>query len=117
MEFSDLSREKLGFILAAAMLTEACSVTAPFIDRRREAGAATLQTLYVGASQPDAPAVCYNALTTPYAEVKKLADEECRKQRTGSYAVAEKQTVFTCRLLIPNHFYFKCAGPIPEKAN
>lgn len=114
MEFSDLSRGNLGFI-ALFLLVSACSITEPFVDRRREAGATSAETLYIGASKPNTPAICYNALTTPYSDVKKLADEECKKHRTGSYAVADKQTVFTCRLLIPNHFYFKCAGPIPEK--
>ena len=53
-------------------------------------------------------AVCYNGWTTTYAEVKKLADEECLKHKTGTHAVPTKMTSFTCRLLIPNHVYFKC---------
>lgn len=34
-----------------------------------------------------------------------MADEECRKQETGSRAVPVKQTVFTCRVLLPNHYF------------
>ena len=86
----------------------ACSQLEPFVDRRREAGAKTPETLYVGASKPEAPAVCYNSLYTPYKSVKKVADEECVNQKTGSHAVPVKQTLFTCRLLVPNHYYFKC---------
>lgn len=115
MEFSELSRGKLGFILALSFLINACSLTKPFVDRRREAGASSPETLYIGASKPDKPAICYNMLGTPYAEVKKLADEECRKQKTGTYAVPVRQTVFTCRVLIPNHYYFECAGNVDKK--
>ena len=30
------------------------------------------------------------------------------ENKTGNKAVPVKQTVFTCRLLVPNHYYFKC---------
>lgn len=110
-----MSRGNLGFILVLSFLLNACSITAPFVDRRREAGAATPETLYIGESKPDKPAICYNALSTPYAEVLKLANEECRRQKTGTYAVPVRQTVFTCRVLIPNHYYFECAGGADKK--
>lgn len=110
VEISELSRRNLGFVLAACFLANACSLTAPFVDRRREAGASTPETLYIGESKPDKPAICYNIIGTPYADIKKLADEECRKHKTGSYASPVKQTVFTCKLLVPNHFYFNCVG-------
>ena len=80
----------------------------PFVDRRREAGAKTEAALYVGASKPDAPAICYNKLTTDYETIQNLANEECRKHKTGTHAVQTKETLFTCRLLLPNHLYFKC---------
>lgn len=102
-------------LIFLCLLLNACSFTAPFVDRRREAGAQTQAALYVGMSTPSRPAICYNALTTPYADVLALANKECIKQKTGSYAVPEKQTSFTCRLFIPNHFYFRCAGPTPQK--
>ncbi len=110
-----MSSRNLFFLVLLSLFINACSITAPFVDRRREAGAQTQASLYVGASTPERPAICYNALTTPYKDVLALATQECIKQKTGSYAVPEKQTSFTCRLLIPNHFYFRCAGAAPQK--
>lgn len=89
-------------------LLGACTQFSPFVDRRREAGGLADGALYVGKSTPEKPAVCYNKLYTSYDEVKKLADEECVRNRTGNYATPVKETVFTCRLLIPNHYYFEC---------
>ena len=85
-----------------------CSQFRPFVDRRREAGVKDLTKLYVGKSTPQNPAICYNSLYTPYADVKKLADEVCIKEKTGTHATPVKQTIFTCSILVPNHFYFKC---------
>jgi hypothetical protein len=85
-----------------------CSLLDPFVDRRREAGAKTEEELYVGESTPEKPAICYNIMTASYEEVKNLADEECKKHGTGTKATPIKQTVFTCKLLIPNHVYFQC---------
>lgn len=116
MEILELSRRNLAIFAALCFLISACSLTAPFVDRRRDAGAPTPETLYIGESKPDKPAICYNIIGTPYAEIKKLAEEECRKHKTGSYATPVKQTVFTCRLLIPNHFYFNCAGESGREA-
>ena len=110
-----MSSRNLFFLVLLSLFINACSITAPFVDRRREAGAQTQESLYIGASKPERPAICYNALTTPYADVLALANQECIKQKTGTYAVPEKQTSFTCRLFIPNHFYFRCAGPVPKK--
>lgn len=110
MEIFDLSRFNLAFILLAVFTINACSVAQPFVDRRREAGAQTEAALYRGVSTPENPAICYNKLTTDYNTVFKLAEAECRKYKTGRYAVPVKQTSFTCRLLIPNHFYFKCVN-------
>lgn len=108
MEFLDLARVNFLFVVAFSLLINACSMTAPFIDRQRDAAATSEEALYVGKSTPEKPAVCYNIFSTPYSEVKKLATEECRRQKTGSYAIADHQTVFSCRLLVPNHFYFNC---------
>ena len=109
MENFELSR----IILILVLFINACSLLDPFVDRRREAGAKTEEELYVGESKPDRPAVCYNLLTTEYAEVKRLADEECQRQGTGSHAEPINQTLFTCRLLVPNHVYFQCMGKAP----
>ncbi len=103
-----MSRLKIINLLTLTALVSACSQLDAFVDRRREAGAKTPDRLYVGASTPEAPAVCYNSLLTPYKEVKKLADEECVRQKTGTHAEPVRQTLFTCRLLVPNHYYFKC---------
>lgn len=105
-----MSRLKISSLVLAALLLGACSQLKPFEDRRREAGAKRTPPgpVYVGASTPQNPAICYNILFTPYAEVKKLADEVCRREETGSHAVPVRQTVFTCRVLVPNHYYFKC---------
>ncbi len=104
-------------ILVLVLFLNACSLFDPFVDRRREAGARDLETLYIGESKPDAHAICYNKLTTTYAEVKKLADEECIKNKTGTYAEPVKQTYFSCRLMLPNHVYFRCEGNTPLPIN
>ncbi len=105
-----MSRLKISVIFLAVLWLGACSMLAPFEDRRRETGVKTAKPgpVYVGKSTPQNPAICYNSLITPYRDVKKLADEVCRREETGTHAVPVRQTVFTCRVLIPNHFYFKC---------
>lgn len=108
MEFWKLSRLKLWNLWFLVLLVSGCSLYQPFVDRRREAGAKTPEKLYVGRSKPDKPAICYNSLFTPYEEVKKMADEECVKQGTGTRAEPVSQSIFTCRILTPNHLYFKC---------
>jgi len=105
MEFLKLSRLILVLLL---FFVTACGLLNPFIDRRREAGVTDLSKLYVGASTPEKPAVCYNILTASVADVQKLADQECVRQGTGTHAVPTKQTLFTCRLLLPNHVFFEC---------
>ena len=95
-------------LVLLCLVLNACSLVEPFVDRRREAGAKDEAHLYVGASKPNAPAICYNKIYTDYAEVKALADAECVKYGTGTHAVPVKETVLTCRLLVPNHYYFRC---------
>lgn len=114
MEFLKLSRVKFANILLLCLLVNACSLTAPFVDRQRDASAKDLEHLYKGESKPEAPAICYNKLTTSFEELQKMADAECKKQKTGTYAVQFKETMFTCKLLLPNHLYFKCAGAVPK---
>ena len=103
-----MSRLKLINLLVLAALTAGCSQFEPFVDRRREAGAKDEAHLYIGRSTPQAPAICYNSLYTPYSKVKELADQTCRREGTGSHAEPVRQTVFTCRVMVPNHYYFKC---------
>ena len=108
MEFFKLSRAKLLNLILLCLVLNGCSLLDPFVDRRREAGAKDEAHLYVGASKPEAPAICYNKWTTDYATLQKMADEECRKHKTGTHAVQTKETLLTCRLFLPNHLYFKC---------
>lgn len=74
-------------MLMLACLIGGCSQLDPFIDRRRNAGEKDMTKLYVGRSTPENPAVCYNILTTSYAEVKK----------TGGRGVREAQNRHSCR--------------------
>jgi hypothetical protein len=82
----------------------------PFVDRRREAGVSDMSKLYVGRSTPDEPAVCYNKWTTNIETIQQMADEECIKHKTGTRAEIVDKSIFTCRVLIPNHLYFKCVN-------
>ena len=94
-------------VILASMLSS-CAQLGPFVDRRREAGGLNDGALYVGKSTEKEPAICYNILFTKYEDVKKLADNECQKYKTGKQAIPVRETIFTCRLLVPNHYYFKC---------
>jgi len=98
------------------LTVSACSIFPPFVDRRREAGQPP-ESLFVGKSQTDAPAICYNSWTTNFETIKKLAVEECVKHGTGTDVEAVNQTIFSCRLLIPNHEFFKCITPVKEEKN
>jgi len=108
MEFFKLSRAKILNLTLLCLLISACSLLDPFVDRRREAGAPTMDKLYVGKSKPEAPAICYNKWTTDFETIQNMADEECRKHKTGNHAIQTKETLFSCRLLLPHHLYFKC---------
>ena len=104
-----LARVKfINIVLLAAILSGCASQFGPFVDRRREAGGLANGALYVGESTTENPAICYNKLYTSLEEIQKLADEECVKNGQGRRAIPEKETLFTCRLLVPNHYYFKC---------
>ena len=89
------------------LFVTACSQVEPFVDSRREAGQ-TGPRLYVGSSQKDAPAVCYNGLWTDAEEVQKLADDVCVKNGTGTKAVFDRKEKFSCRILTPQKSFFKC---------
>ncbi len=96
----------LGGVLLTLM-SVACSWVQPFVDRRREAGAEK-ERLYVGQSRPEAPVICYNSWATTFDELQKMADAECVKHQTGNYAKPAGKEVFTCRLLTPAAWKFKC---------
>lgn len=108
MEFSKLSRTKMLLSVITINALCACSLLEPFVDRRREAGVSDITKLYVGHSTPEEPAICYNTWLTDMEEAQELADKECIKHGTGTRAEFVKESTFTCRVLIPNHLYFKC---------
>lgn len=102
-----MSRIKLsGCVLMLAVIT-ACSWVQPFVDRRRNAGAPAGR-LYTGQSQPDAPVICYNGWVSDFDQLQQMANEECVKQKTGDYAELENQEYFTCRIMTPAAYKFKC---------
>ena len=72
-----MSRLKISSLLFLMYAISACSLFNPYVDRRREAGVRDPAHLYIGASTPEEPAICYNAWATPYSEVKKMA-EDCK---------------------------------------
>ncbi len=109
-----MSRPKRLNIMLLLLALGGCSLFQPYIDRRREAGVSDPSKLYIGLSKPEAPAVCYNNWVSDYAEVKKLADNECVKQKTGSHAEPVEQKILSCKLFTPNHFVFKCVGTPPQ---
>ena len=103
-----LSTVKIFLIAAIICLSSACSILNPFIDRRREPGGIDMKKLYVGESTPTDPAICYNPLVTDVEKVEQIATDECVRYQTGNKAEFVKKTTFTCRVLIPNHSYYKC---------
>lgn len=103
-----MSRVKIAVWLLLLLQAAACSLTEPFVDRRREAGK-TGAELYVGSSKTDAPVVCYNGWKTEFEDVQKMADEECVKQGTGSAAVLDAEERFSCRIMTPTKAKFQCA--------
>lgn len=107
MEILKLSRKKMAQAVLLVLFLGACSLTQPFVDRRREAGM-TGSGLYVGASKTDAPVVCYNGWVTDFEEVQKMADEECVKHNTGTSASLENEDRFSCRLFTPTYAKFQC---------
>lgn len=102
-----MASNKLLWGVLFSLILSSCMPLQPFVDRRRNAGAPP-NKLYVGRSKPDKPSICYNLLTTDYKTVKKMADEECQKHKTGDYAVPVNQEAFSCRVLIPARINFKC---------
>lgn len=102
-----MARNNFLRVVWLSLFLSSCSALEPFVDRKRNAGAPAPQ-LYVGRSKPDKPSICYNILTTDYKTVKKMADEECQKHKTGDYALPVNQEAFSCKVLLPARINFKC---------
>lgn len=102
-----MSRVKMAVLSLLLLQAGACSLTEPFVDRRREAGK-TGAELYVGSSKADAPVVCYNGWATDFETVQKMADAECVKQGTGSAASLDGEERFSCRIMTPSKAKFQC---------
>lgn len=107
MEILKLSRVKFGVLCMLLFAVGACSLTEPFVDRRREAGRPK-DNLYVGSSKSDAPVVCYNGWKTSFDEIQKMADDECVKNDTGVAAKLDGEEVFSCRIMTPTKAKFQC---------
>lgn len=102
-----MSRGKMAVLTLLLLQTAACSLTEPFVDRRREAGKSG-EELYVGSSKTDAPVVCYNGWVTEFEMVQKMADEECVKYGTGTAASLDVEEKFVCRIMTPTKAKFQC---------
>lgn len=100
-----MSTLKLSILLFLCALVSACAEFASFEDRRREPGT---DYVYVGASKPGAPAICYNPLFYKQEEVKQQADALCKEQQKNTHAEFIKVDYFTCRLFVPSIAYYKC---------
>ncbi len=104
-----MSTLKLSLLLFLLLSVGACSQVAPFEDRRREPGT---EYIYVGSSQPGAPAICYNPLLDKEAEVKDIANGLCKANSPETEAELVNVDYFTCRLFVPSKAYYKC---VPKK--
>lgn len=91
MEFLKLSRVKLLNIVLLCLALNACSLLDPFIDRRREAGAKDEAHLYVGASRPDAPAICYNKWTTDFETLQKWPTKNAANRKPAPVPSKQKK--------------------------
>ena len=107
MEILKLSSLKIFSAVLLLLLVAACSLSEPFVDRRREAGKKG-DELYVGTSKTDAPVICYNGWVTDFSAVQKMADDECVKNNTGTAAVLDNEERFSCRIMTPTYAKFQC---------
>jgi len=100
-----LSTLKLSILIFLCAVVSACSQFAPFEDRRREPGT---EYIWVGASKPGSPAICYNPLFYGQEKILEQADELCKKEDVASHAELVDVDHFTCRLFVPSKAYYKC---------
>ena len=94
--------KKLFLFSVCFLFLSSCSQTTPFIDSHREAGEVQLR----GQSTPDRVAVCYNPMWSDKKEVKKLAQQECKK--TNRKAVYSDTKWFSCCLMNPSTAFYDC---------
>jgi hypothetical protein len=111
MEILKLSSQKITLGCLFLLFLGGCSLFNPYIDRRRNPGAADLSHLYSGPSTPDKPVICYNGWFTNDATLQQMADAECIKHGTGTKAEFIKKTSFDGKLLLPSHAHYQCVNP------
>lgn len=102
-----MSTLKLLISIFLFILVSACTQFEAFEDRRREPGT---EYVWVGASKPEKPAICYNPLFYSKEKIKEKADEICRQNKANTHAELVDIDYFSCRLLIPSKAYYKCVG-------
>ena len=100
-----MSTLKLSISIFLFLLVSACTQFEAFEDRRREPGT---EHIWVGASKPGNPAICYNPLFYSKEKIKAKADELCKNYKNKSHAELVDIDYFSCRLLIPSKAYYKC---------
>lgn len=104
-----MSTLKLSTLFFLCVIVAGCTQFRPFEDRRREPGT---QQVYVGASRPNAPAICYSPLWNDREDTQAMADELCKENKADTHAEFTDVDYFSCRLLIPAKAYYKC---VPNK--
>ena len=102
-----MSTLKLSLLLSLVLGISACSQFRAFEDRRREPGT---EYVYVGASKPAAPVLCYNPLWESDASLLEKADALCRQNDAASKAELIDKDYFTCRLFVPSKAYYRCVA-------
>lgn len=100
-----MSTLKLSLLLSLVLSVSACSQLDAFEDRRREPGT---EYIYVGASKPTAPVICYNPLWEEDADLLEMADGICKKNNPETKAEFVDKDYFSCRLFVPAKAYYKC---------
>ncbi len=109
-----MARVKITISAIIMLGLSACSIFEPYVDRRRNAGAPP-QYLYVGRSSPTNPSICYNGLITDEQTVQQMADDECKKYKTGDHAEFLSEDIVSCKLLLPNRKTFTCVTTTENK--
>lgn len=102
-----MSTLKFSLLLFLLLSVASCAQVASFEDRRREPGT---EHVYVGASRPGAPAICYNPLWEKSADIREKANKLCQENDKQTHAELVKIDYFSCRLFVPAKAYYKCAA-------
>ena len=100
-----MSTLKFSLLLSFVLGMSACAQLGPFEDRRREPGT---EYVYVGASKPGAPALCYNPVLANDSELQQKADELCQAHNPQTVAEFVNKEYLTCRLFVPARAHYKC---------